>query len=155
MVNFVRLWWIFGQLELMLVYFRSFFVVVHLGVILVNFWSIIRQFISNWTDFSPFFLKIVLSSPLFTQLLLEVNCPGNYFLNYYLRWFGQGRFWVKSRSKGEGRSRVWTQAYNQPIQGSVLDPRTCLHCTVGCSAQNTIHSTIHCTVQSTVHCTVQ
>ena len=29
-------------------------------------------------------------------------------------------------SEGEGLSRVWTQAYNWPIRGSVLDPCPCL-----------------------------
>ena len=72
----------YGRSKVLLVHFSCFF--VHLSVFLVKFWSIICQFLSNFGHFfSKFFVKMILSSQFFTQLLLEVKCEGNYLLNYY------------------------------------------------------------------------
>ena len=101
------------------------------SVFLVNFWSIICQFLSNVWQFYP-------------QFFYEMFCQFNYLLNYcwksivksiifsIIAWCGLVEPGFESSlnpsldSKGEGLSRVWTQAYNWPIRGSVSDPCPCL-----------------------------
>ena len=73
----------YGQSKVFLVHFSG--LLVHLRVfffreMVFKYMSIVKYFFSF---FSQFFLKIVLSSQLFTQLLLEVKYQGNDLLNYY------------------------------------------------------------------------
>ena len=73
-----------------------------------------------------------------------MRCQFNYFVNYcwksivksiifsIITWSGLVKPGFESSldpsldSEGEGLSRVWTKAYNWPIQGSVSDPCPCL-----------------------------
>ena len=103
----------YGQSKVLLVHVSCF--LVHLNVffvceILVNYMSILkyfRSFVSQFFYKNCFIKSIIcsifigskMSRQLFTQLLLEVKCQGNYFLNYYFKWFSQVQFWVESRSK--------------------------------------------------------
>ena len=125
MVYYGQLWSIIGNLHDFLLFLVTF------SVFLVNFWSIICQFLSNcWTIFPQFFYKVF--------------CQFNYLFNYcwksivksiifsIIAWCGLVEPGFESSlnpsldSEGEGLSRVWTQAYNWPIQGSVSDPCPCL-----------------------------
>ena len=101
------------------------------SVFLVNFLSIIHQFLSNFWQFFP-------------QFFHKMFCQFNYILNYcwksivksiifsIIAWCGFVEPGFESSlnpsldSEGKGLSRVWTQAYNWPIRGSVSDPCPCL-----------------------------
>ena len=126
MVNVGQLWSIIDNFT----WFELFFLVTF-SVFLVNFWPIICQLLSNfWQFFSQFFYKMF--------------CQFNYLLNYcwksivksiifsIIAWCGliEPGFELSLNpsldSEGEVLSRVWTQAYNWPIRGSVLDPCPCL-----------------------------
>ena len=71
-----------------------------------------------------------MSIQLFPQLLLEVNCQVNYFLNYCMMWLGRARFWVTSKSKPRLRGRGFVKGLDSSLQltnSSVrLDPYPCL-----------------------------
>ena len=93
--------------------------------------SIICQFLRNFWQFFP-------------QFFYKMFCQFNYLLNYcrksivksiifsIIAWCGLVEPGFESSlnpsldSEGEGLSRVWTQAYNWPIWGSVSDPCPCL-----------------------------
>ena len=92
--DYGQLWWIIGNFGWFLWFFGPLKCIF--GENLVNYMSLVINF---GICFYNFFWKIVFSSQGFTQSFLEADCQGNYFLNYYFRWFGQARFWVKSRSK--------------------------------------------------------
>ena len=97
----------------------------------MNFWSIICQFLSHFWQFFP-------------QFLYRMFCHFNYLLKYcwksivksiifsIISWYGLVEPGFESslnpslNSEGEGLSRVWTQAYNWQIWGSVSDPCLCL-----------------------------
>ena len=104
---------------------------VTFSVFLVNFWSIICQFLSNFWQFFP-------------QFFYKMFCQFNYLLNYcwksivksiifsIIAWCGLVKPGFESSlnpsldTEAEGLSRVWTQVYNWPIRGSLLDPCPCL-----------------------------
>ena len=64
-----------------------------------------------------------MSRQLFTQLLLEVKCHGNYFLNYYLKWLSWVRLWVESRSKPRLRGRGWVKGLDLSLLSADLRAR--------------------------------
>ena len=125
----------FGQLWSIMVNYRYFYMILNVflvtfSVFLVNFWSIICQFLSNIWQFVP-------------QFLYRMFGQFNYLLKYcwksivksiifsIIAWCGLVKPGFESslnpslNSEGEGLSRVWTQAYNWPIWGSVSGSCPC------------------------------
>ena len=113
----------YGQSKVFFGYFK-FLLLLIFAIFWWNFGQLYVDSLLILVNFSKNFLKIVLSSQLFTQLLLEVKCQGNYLLNYYwksnvkaiifsiITWSGLVKSGFESSlgssldSEGKGRSRV-------------------------------------------------
>ena len=99
--DYGQLWSIIGSSSLFKFFFSKSWCI---------FGDFFQLYVNSWVIFekkkkSQCFIMDLLSFQWFTQLLLEVNCQVNNFLNYYMKWLGRARFWVKSRSKP--RLRGW------------------------------------------------